>query len=49
MTIKGVRKFLNNNESLKLDVFTNHSIKADNLRIKLVKISKIIKNLKSLK
>ena len=46
MTINGVRKILNNKESLKLDEMSNHSIKANNLRNKLVKISKIIKDLK---
>ena len=46
MTINGVRKILNNKESLKLDEVSNHSIKANNLRNKLVKISKIIKDLK---
>ena len=47
MTINGVRKILNNKESLKLDEISNHSIKANNLKNKLVKISKIIKDLKS--
>ena len=46
MTINGVRKILNNKESLKLDEMSNHSIKANNLKNKLVKISKIIKDLK---
>ena len=46
MTIKGVKKILNNKEPLKLDEMTNHSIKAINLKIKLEKISSIIKNLK---
>ena len=49
MTINGVKKVLNSNESLELDEIANNSIKADNLRNKLVKISKIIKNLKNLK
>ena len=49
MTINGVKKILNNNESLKLDEISNHSIKANNLKNKLVKISNIIKNLKNLK
>ena len=49
MTINGVKKLLNSNKSLKLDEMANNSIKADNLRIKLVKISKIVKNLKNLK
>ena len=49
MTINGVKKILNGQQSLKLDEMANNSIKADNLRNKLVKISKIIKNLKNLK
>ena len=49
MTINGVKKILNNKEPLKLDEMANNSIKADNLRNKLVKISKIVKNLKDLK
>ena len=49
MTINGVKKILNNRETLKLDEIANHSIKAVNLKNKLVKISNIIKNLKSLK
>ena len=49
MTINGVKKILNRKESLELDEMANNSIKADNLRIKLVKISKIVKKLKNLK
>jgi len=49
MTINGVKKMLNGNQSLELDEMANNSIKADNLRNKLVKISKIVKNLKNLK
>ena len=49
MTINGVKKILNGGESLKLDEMANNSIKADNLRNKLVKISKIVKNLKNIK
>ena len=49
MTINGVKKILNGDQSLELDEMANNSIKADNLRNKLVKISKIIKNLKNLK
>ena len=49
MTINGVKKVLNGDHSLELDEMVNNSIKADNLRIKLVKISKIVKNLKELK
>jgi DNA-binding transcriptional MerR regulator len=47
-TINGVKKFLSNKESLKLDETLNHSIKADNLRNKLINISKIIKKIKEL-
>tara|TARA_B100001093_G_scaffold445716_1_gene449508 strand:+ start:282 stop:656 length:375 start_codon:yes stop_codon:yes gene_type:complete len=46
MTINGVKKILNNNQPLKLDETTNNSIKAVNLKNKLVKISNIIKELK---
>ena len=46
MTINGVKKILNEKEPLKLDETTNHSIKAINLKNKLIKISKIIKTLK---
>ncbi len=49
MTIYGVKKILDGNEPLKLDETTNHSIKASNLKKKLLKISKIAKNLKNLK
>ena len=49
MTINGVKKILNGGHSLELDEMANNSIKADNLRNKLVKISKIVKNLKDLK
>ena len=49
MTINGVRKILNNNEPLKLDETANHSIKAFDLKIKLVKLSNIIKSIKKIK
>ena len=49
MTINGVKKVLKGEESLELDEMANNSIKADNLRNKLIKISKIVKNLKNLK
>ena len=49
MTINGVKKVLNGEQSLELDEMANNSIKADNLKNKLVKISKIVKNLKELK
>ena len=49
MTINGVKKVLKGGESLNLDEMANNSIKADNLRNKLNKISNIIKNIKKLK
>ena len=49
MTINGVKKILNGEQSLELDEMAKNSIKAVNLRNKLVKISKIVKNLKNLK
>ena len=49
MTINGVKKILNNKESLKLDEISNQTIKANNLKNKLVKISNLVKNLKKIK
>ncbi len=49
MTINGVKKILNNKEPLKLDESLNHSIKANNLKNKLKKISNIIKEIKEIK
>ena len=49
MTISGVKKVLNGEVALELDEIANNSIKADNLKNKLTKISNIIKNLKDLK
>ena len=49
MTIKGVKKILNNEDSLKLDEIADKSIKAENLKNKLLNISNKIKNLKNLK
>ena len=46
MTINGVKKILNKNESIKLDEMSNHSIKAAELKYKLKKISSLIKSLK---
>ena len=46
MTINGVKKVLNGESSLELDEMSNNSIKAGNLKNKLLKISKIIKSLK---
>ena len=49
MTINGAKKVLNGEVALELDEIANNSIRANNLRNKLVKISKIVKNLKNLK
>jgi len=51
MTIEGVKKILNKNQSLKLDDYSNKPINTqnNNLKIKLNKISKIITELKDLK
>ena len=49
MTIKGVKKILNNVDNLKLDENLNKSIRTYNIRNKLIKISSIIKNLKNKK
>ena len=46
MTINGVKRILNSETSLELDEIADKSIKAENLKNKLVKISKIIKALK---
>ena len=46
MTIEGVKKSLNNPNSLKLDEIPNHSIRSIKLKNKLLKISNILKNLK---
>ena len=46
MTINGVKKILDNEDTLKLDEMADKSIKAQNLKNKLIKISKIIKELK---
>ena len=47
MTIKGVKKILNNEDSLKLDEIADKSIRAENLRNKLLKISNKLKELKN--
>ena len=47
MTIKGVKKILNNIDTLKLDENLNESIKAHDIRNKLIKISNMIKNIKN--
>ena len=50
MTIKGVKKVLNSNNSLNLDELSNNSISSDNkIIIKLKKISSLIKKIKRLK
>ena len=49
MTINGVKKILNGQDFLQLDETANNSIKANNFKNKIVKISKIIKNLKNIK
>ena len=46
MTIKGVKRLLKDKDSLKLDEIPNHSINANILKNKLVRISNIIKSLK---
>ena len=46
MTIKGVKKILNNDVSLKLDEIADKSIRTENLRNKLLKISDKLKELK---
>ena len=49
MTINGVKKILNNKDSLKLDEIQNNSINADNFKNKLVKISNLLKKIKEIK
>jgi DNA-binding transcriptional MerR regulator len=50
MTIKGVKKVLKTEKSLKLDELPNNSINANyNIKKKLKKISKLIKQIKNLK
>ena len=49
MTINGVKKILdnlNNNDTLNLDEISNNSIRTDIFKNKVLKISKIVKNLK---
>ena len=48
MTINGVKKILNK-KTLKLDEISNNSIRTDNFKNKILKISKIVKNLKEYK
>ena len=50
MTIKGVKKVLNSNNSLNLDELSNNSISANyNIRNKLKNISNLVKQIKKLK
>ena len=49
MTINGVKKLLNSSNSKDLDEISNKTIRTDNLKIKINKISNIIKELKKLK
>ena len=46
MTINGVRKILNSNETLKLDEMSKNSIKTINLKKRLNRISKILKSIR---
>tara|TARA_B100002019_G_C21123894_1_gene524778 strand:+ start:267 stop:635 length:369 start_codon:yes stop_codon:yes gene_type:complete len=46
MTISGVKKLLNSGQSNKLDEISNKSISADNLRNKIINISKLLNELK---
>tara|TARA_Y100000996_G_scaffold192931_1_gene151148 strand:- start:143 stop:511 length:369 start_codon:yes stop_codon:yes gene_type:complete len=47
MTINGVKKILNNDDSLKLDEIADKSIRTENLKNKLLKISNKLKKLKN--
>ena len=47
MTINGAKKILNNEDSLKLDEIADKSIRTENLRNKLLKISNKLKELKN--
>ena len=49
LTIKGVKKILNNEDSFNLDVIADKTIRTDNLKFKLIKISNALKDLKNLK
>ena len=46
MTINGVKKILNSEDSLELDETAENSIRTNNLRDKLINISNIVKKLK---
>ena len=47
MTIKGVKKILNNKDSLNLDEIADKSIRTENLKNKLLNISNKLKELKN--
>ena len=47
MTINGVKKILNNEDTLKLDEIADKSIRTENFKIKLLKISNKLKELKN--
>tara|TARA_Y100000591_G_scaffold20281_1_gene14994 strand:+ start:34 stop:417 length:384 start_codon:yes stop_codon:yes gene_type:complete len=47
MTINGVKKILDKEASLKLDEFADKSIRTENLKIRLIKISNKLKELKN--
>ena len=47
MTINGVKKILNNEDSLKLDEIADKSIRTENLKNKLLRISNKLKDLKN--
>ena len=49
LTINGVKKILNNQDSLHLDELADKSIRTENLKNKLLKISNKLKDLKKLK
>ena len=49
MTINGVKKILDNKDTLELDELVNDSIRADKFKSKIKNISRIVKNLKELK
>ncbi|MDA9697108.1 MerR family transcriptional regulator [Candidatus Pelagibacter sp.] len=47
MTINGAKKILNNDDSLKLDEIADKSIRTENFKNKLIKISNKLKELKN--
>ena len=49
MTINGVKKILDNKDSLKLDETQNNSIKTSEIRKKLLKISNLLNKIKKIK